>query len=81
MNFSSIIKIAAELEENGYHDYSNDIVNEAVQLQNNSINEIDEEKESPVELSSTDVDRFIGAVIYNLASHNNIKFNDKGQLI
>jgi hypothetical protein len=81
MNFSSLIKIAAELEESGYPNYANDIVNEAVQLQNNLVKPSDEVvEEIPEEISSSDVDKFIGAVFYNLASHNNIKFNNQGQI-
>jgi hypothetical protein len=81
MNFSSLIKIAAKLEESGYPNYANDIVNEAVQLQNNLVKPSDEVvEEISEEISSSDVDKFIGAVFYNLASHNNIKFNNQGQI-
>jgi hypothetical protein len=82
MNYKSILRIAQELEESGYSNYAKDILDEAIELQNISV----QSAEAPIpepnqeEVTQTDVDKFLGAVFYNLASHNNLKFNDQGTL-
>ena len=77
MDFTKLIKIASDLDEAGYSDYSKDLINEAVELQNESV----EEKDTEMPYSVTDtMDEVIGAILYDLASHNNIQFLENGQL-
>lgn len=82
MNFQTIIKIAQELEQSGYSDYARDVVNDAVELQNISMQSAEDttQIQNPQDLSQSDVDKFIGAILSEEASHNNIRFNDQGKL-
>ena len=82
MNYKSILRIAQELEESGYSNYAKDILDEAIELQNISVQSAEEAPtiQPQEQVTQSDVDKFLGAVLYNLASHNNIKFNDQGNL-
>ena len=72
MNTIALIKIAQELAEMGMENEANDILSE--------IPIKDKEDTKPSINKDQAMNEFIGVILFDLAQHNNIKFDDKGNL-
>lgn len=75
MNRIDLIRLAKELTDMGLIDEADDILEE--------IPNTDEETIKKPEISEnyeTLMDKFIGAILYDLSEHNNIGFDSNGQL-
>ena len=72
MNTIALIKIAQELAEMGLENEADDILSEIP---------IEDKRDvkSPVNEDQV-MNEFIGGILFDLAQHNNIKFDDKGNL-
>ena len=72
MNTIALIKIAQELAEMGLKNEADDILSEIP---------IEDKRDvkSPVNEDQV-MNEFIGGILFDLAQHNNIKFDDKGNL-
>ena len=72
MNTIALIKIAQELAEMGLKNEADDILSEIPIEDKRDI-------KSPVNEDQV-MNEFIGGILFDLAQHNNIKFDDKGIL-
>jgi hypothetical protein len=72
MNTYALIKIAQELAEMGLENEADDIISEIP---------IEDKEESKSSINADQaMNEFIGGILFDLAQHNNIKFDDKGNL-
>ena len=72
MNTIALIKIAQELAEMGMENEANDILSE-IPIEG-------KEDTKPSINKDQAMNEFIGGILFDLAQHNNIKFDNKGNL-